>query len=225
MTASSLDPVVSRYYPSPGEAPGSLVVILHGVGSSAAAMSPLADRILHGVPGALIVAPDAPHRFDGGGPGRQWFSVSGVTEVNRPSRISDARPTLRAFLNQELVLAGLGWDRLAVVGFSQGAMMALALATEPEPPAVVVAIAGRLASPIAETALRRPSVLILHGDHDAVVPVSCAEQAASALATAGFPVDLEIAAGHGHGISNTQAERIMRHLKQWLAPGASARAA
>lgn len=50
------------------------IVFLHGVGSSAAAMRPLADAL-----GLAVEAhfPDGPQPFDMG-PGRQWFSVRGI---------------------------------------------------------------------------------------------------------------------------------------------------
>ena len=217
MTTAVLAPTLFRYDPPEGTTARGLVAVLHGVGSSASVMAPLADRIAHDIPGLSTVAPEGHELFDGGHTGRQWFSVSGVTDDNRPARISAALPALRAVLDRELDRAGLDWDRLGVVGFSQGAMMALALAAEANPPAAVAAIAGRLASPVAGTAPRRPPVLILHGAMDAVVPVACAEQAASALTTAGFSVEVEIATGQGHSLSHAQTRRITGHLAEAFA--------
>ena len=69
----------------------SLVVFLHGVGASGADLAPLAEPLSAFLPSAAFVAPDAPARFDGGGPARQWFSVSGVTAANRAERVEQAR--------------------------------------------------------------------------------------------------------------------------------------
>lgn len=212
----TLVPAVLRHQPTGGAETRALVAVLHGVGSSASAMAPLAEQIAGNVPGAAVIVPDAPDRFDGGERSWQWFSISGVDDTNRSVRIGQALPALRATLDGELERAGLGWDRLALVGFSQGAMMALALASEAEPPAAVAAVAGRLARPIAPTAARRPSVLILHGAADPVVPVACAVRAASALTEAGLSVELKIATGQGHAISSAQAAHILRHLNRWL---------
>lgn len=68
-----------------------LVVFLHGVGSSGAMFAALAEQWAEQKPGLTLVAPDAPFAFDRGGPGRQWFSVSGVTPANRAGRIVQAR--------------------------------------------------------------------------------------------------------------------------------------
>ena len=91
-------------------------IFLHGVGSTGAAMRPLAESL--GVT-ATAHFPDGPHPFDMG-QGRQWFSVKGVTEANRPDRIKAAMPEFRA------VIESFGDPADSVlVGFSQGAIMAL----------------------------------------------------------------------------------------------------
>ena len=69
----------------------SLVVFLHGVGALGADLAPLAEPLSAFLPSTAFVAPDAPARFDGGGPARQWFSVAGISAENRPQRVEQAR--------------------------------------------------------------------------------------------------------------------------------------
>lgn len=194
----------------------ALILVLHGVGGNAGSVAPLAKRLSLALPWADIIAPNAPWPFRGTGPGHEWFSTEGVTENNRPARIVRALPSLEAIADDALEDAGLGRDRLGVVGFSQGAMMALALAVGLNPPATVVAIAGRLAAPIGEPVARRPNILLLHGDADPVVPVRCSKQAAAALRGAGFPVTLDVRLGLAHTIASEQAEIAAAHLGESL---------
>ena len=43
--------------------------------------------------------PDGFHPWDGGGGGRQWFSLAGVTEANRPARVEVAAEELSRWLD------------------------------------------------------------------------------------------------------------------------------
>lgn len=128
----------------------ALVILLHGVGSRGADMAGLQPLLAAALPGAAFAAPDAPEPFSGGGTGRQWFSVAGISDESRPTRVARGRAgfdaTLREIIDRHGLAADL--DRVALVGFSQGAIMALdAVATERWPVAGVVAFSGRLAGP------------------------------------------------------------------------------
>jgi phospholipase/carboxylesterase len=115
------------------------IIFLHGVGSSGAAMRPLAEAA--GV--ALVVCvPAGPQPFDMG-PGRQWFSVKGITEENRPARVAAAMPGFRA------VIEGFADPQHSVlVGFSQGAIMALHAVADGLQVKAIFALSGRLAGPV-----------------------------------------------------------------------------
>ena len=96
-----------------------LIILLHGVGSRGADIAPLAGPWNHKLPVVEFAAPDAPHPF-GYGPGRQWFSVQGVTETNRPERVAAARARFDQTLHEVIDEHGMTiqLDRVALVGFS-----------------------------------------------------------------------------------------------------------
>ena len=104
-----------------------LVVFLHGVGASGADLARLAEPLSAFLPTAAFAAPDAPGRFDGGGPGRQWFSVAGISADNRQQRVGEARAAFDRVVSAALAERGFSGrlDRVAMFGFSQGAIMAL----------------------------------------------------------------------------------------------------
>lgn len=182
-----------------------LAVVLHGVGSSGAAMAPIVEALAS--PEVRVWAPDGPHPFDGGPGGRQFFSVRGVTTENRPERVRAVLPWVWAGVDERLRALGLGRDSLAVVGFSQGAILALAMALDADPPATVVAIAGRMAADPAPARSRTPRVLVLHGSADGTMPIACAHESVERLNASGIPTELHVTAGLGHGVSPDQLAR------------------
>ena len=182
----------------------NLVIFLHGVGSRGIDLMPLAQAWQPSLPTAAFAAPDGPFAFDGGGSGRQWFGISGITEANRPQRIAAARPAfddvLRGIIEQQGLLNRL--DRVALVGFSQGAIMALdAIASGRWPVGAVVAYSDRLASPRPFTPTSLPRVLAVHGAADPVIPAANSTEAAAALRELGLDAHSHIFPGVGHTIT------------------------
>ncbi len=181
----------------------SLVIFLHGVGSRGADLAPLGAAWSESLTDTIFAAPDAPYPFDQGGSGRQWFSVRGVTELNRPERVLAARAAFDRLIGD--VIASHGFDgqldRVALVGFSQGSIMALdAVASGRCPVVAVVAFAGRLASPEPLDPATGTKLLIVHGDADPVMPVRESEIAEVLLSEAGVDVRRLVLHGVGHWI-------------------------
>ena len=111
---------------------------------------------------------------------------------------------LNAWLDKVLADEGLTPDRMVVVGFSQGTMMALhVLPRRDQPVAGIIGFSGRLLVPelLATEAKVKPPVLLLHGDQDPMVPFQDMQLAGEALEKAGFDVYGHVMKGTGHGIS------------------------
>ncbi len=181
----------------------SLVVFLHGVGARGGDLAPLAAPMRSLLPRTRFAAPDAPEPFDRG-PGWQWFSVTGVSEADRPRRIAAARAQFDRIVTAQLEQFGfLGQpDRVALVGFSQGAIMALdAIASGRLRFAAVVAFSGRLASPEPLAPAPGARALLLHGEADPVIPAAETRRAAARLRELGVAADARVFAGLGHAIS------------------------
>ena len=199
-------------------APAKLVILLHGVGSNGAGLAPLAGVLRPAIPAANFVSPDAPLPFDHG-PGRQWFSVTGITEGNRSARIAAARAGFDATLAAIIDAHGLTGrlDSVALLGFSQGSIMALdAVATGRWQVAAVAAFSGRLASPPPLAPLLGTKVLLVHGAADPVIPASDSTRAAGTLRGLGMDVALHIQPGLGHTISADGAALAARFLGEAL---------
>ena len=174
------------------------VIFLHGVGSSGAAMAPLASAVGLAVPSHC---PDGPEDFNHG-QGRQWFSIAGVTEANRPARVAAALPAFTEVVSQ----FGDTKDSL-LIGFSQGAIMALHAAAAGLPVAGVFALSGRLAGPVAHRT-DWPSITLLHGSDDPMMPPAVARATEGWLKDAGASPHLIIFEGLGHSIDARVVEAI-----------------
>ena len=201
----------------------SLVVFVHGYGANGADLLDIGDRLAPHLPGTAFVAPDAADRVPGAPFGYQWFAIprfDGSSEAAARAGLRRSAEDLTAFLDQRLAYEGLGPEALALVGFSQGAMMSLEVAPRRAvAPAAVVAISGRLIGPerLGE-ALSKPPMLIVHGDQDQVVPFEEMALAADALVAAGFETYGHVMTGMGHGISQDGLQAVQGFLKRFL-PG------
>jgi phospholipase/carboxylesterase len=206
-----------QWLPEQGE-PQQLLVLLHGVGSSGAGMAPLAERLRREFPQAVILAPDGFEAFDAdpSGRARQWFSVQGVTEENRAQRIAAVLPQLAAWLAQAQQNLGLSQQSTALVGFSQGAILSLALVHAHDGAAGrVLAFAGRYAQ-LPQSAPQFTTLHWFHGDADPVIPVSHARQAMQRLADLGADATIDIAQGVGHEINGTLLNQALHRLRSHI---------
>ncbi|MDB5663902.1 dienelactone hydrolase family protein [Cypionkella sp.] len=180
-----------------------LLIMLHGDGSNGADLALIGQHIAQNI-GADYASPDAPYAFDQGGTGRQWFSINGVTEANRPDRVADARASFDATISEIIEAHGLQnqLHNVALVGFSQGSIMALdAVASGRWPVGAVVAFSLRFSSPAPLTPALQTPVLLIHGTNDPVMPVPVANHAEATLTAAGLRTKLHLLPGVGHSIT------------------------
>lgn len=190
----------------PAQGPATyLVVLCHGYGADGNDLIALAAHWRRALPSVAFVAPNAPERCTVAPRGFQWFPLSrfDLHEVTRG--VETATPSLEAFLDAELKRLGLGGDRLALVGFSQGAMMALRVGLRRQPaPLAIVGFSGMLVWPEKFPTFKSlgPPILLTHGDADETIPNAALFHAAHALGAAGLMVRWHMAHGLGHAIDN-----------------------
>jgi phospholipase/carboxylesterase len=197
-------------------APGLLYIYLHGVGAQPLQMAPVAERFAQAWPHAAHLLPEGFAPFDLAADGRQWFSVAGVTEENRPARVAAALPALVAFVRAAQAHFNVDAASTALVGFSQGAIVALE-AAQREPALVgrVVALAGRYAS--LPTAAPPTTVIhLLHGKEDRVMAPRHAVDAANRLLELGGDVTADVVPGVGHEPHPELVACAIEQLKTYL---------
>lgn len=192
------------------------MLLLHGVGASAAAMVPLAQVLAAEFPQAALVAPNGFEPFDQGPGGRQWFSVQGLTDANRAPRVAAVLPRLADWVHATQQRLRVGPQATALVGFSQGAILALELTAAHDGLAGrVLAFAGRYAT-LPMHAPQHTTLHFLHGEADAVIPAAHARAAIERLAARGGDATVDIAAGVGHELAPVLLQRALHRLRSHI---------
>jgi phospholipase/carboxylesterase len=199
----------------------SLVILLHGYGADGNDLIGLAEPLGPHLPGARFVAPNAPEPCRNNPFGYQWFPIPWLDGSTEAEAMASAE---RSFRLLDDYLDGLAREtppaRTAIVGFSQGTMMALHVALRrAEPVAGIVGFSGRLLMPerLAAEIASKPPVLLVHGDQDQMVPPSSMPEAADVLTAAGVTTYTHVSAGIGHGIAPDGLALAVAFLRERLA--------
>lgn len=191
----------SSLKPRSGEAPRQIVLLLHGYGASGADLISFAPHWQQALPDALFLAPNAPQRTGMGG--YQWWPLTAFTPDALAAGAAGAAGAIDTFVDRKLAEYGLTEAELALVGFSQGTIMALHVGLRRERQvAAVVGYSGLLAAgpKLAGEVKSKPPVLLVHGSADPVVPVAALQASEAALKGLGIAVTTHVSLGVGHTV-------------------------
>ena len=205
----------------PGGQAKRLVVFLHGYGADGNDLIDIGRAWQSLLPDTAFVSPHAPHPCGQAPMGREWFPLTFRNPNERWTGCNAAAPMLDQFLDTELARRKLPPSAMALVGFSQGTMMALHTGLRrAQPPAAIVGYSGIFVLPdnaapdvVAGDIKSKPPVLLIHGDQDELIPVQALLMSSQALAALELPVEWHISPGVGHGID----QEGLRHGGEFLA--------
>lgn len=207
-----------RLAPRSGRA-RQLVVFLHGYGADGNDLIEIGKVWQQVLPDAAFVSPHAPEPCGQAPVGRQWFALTFRDPNERWIGVKKARPVLERFIDAELRRLDLPASALALVGFSQGTMMALHVGPRrTTAPAAIVGYSGALIAPelLATELKSKPPVLLIHGTADQVVPFAAMDAAAQTLQAQGLVVESLARPGLPHSIDPDGLARGGRFIAEKL---------
>ncbi|RCK40200.1 alpha/beta hydrolase [Thalassospira xiamenensis] len=211
----------------------SIVILLHGYGADGNDLIGLAPHFARALPDTAFYSPNAPFPCEMSPFGRQWFSLAEYDPEflrRQPETMSGALRAMAEgaaknaayidrFIDTLLAEHDLPADKLALIGFSQGTMMALQTAPRRDPAlAGVVGFSGALLGDeaFASAIKTRPPVLLVHGTADPVVPIEASRLARDTLTSNGFDTELHERPGLQHGIDEEGIMLATKFLQEHL---------
>ena len=212
-TKASLEHLV--FYPATTKTSYPTIVALHGRGTDEYDLLPLIESLE--VLDALVVTPRAPLLFSPGGftAGFAWYEF-GEEGIPDPATFRASLDVLRRFLEEITAAYLVDRERLVLLGFSQGTVMAYAAGLL-DPGAIrgIAALSGyvphRSELPLKLHDLNGLSVFISHGAWDEIIPVEFGRESAQLLNRAGADVLYrEYLMGH------EVREETLRDLSAWI---------
>jgi phospholipase/carboxylesterase len=199
----------------PPQAAAQLILLFHAEGSSTHTLEPLGKRLAEEFPNALVAVVEAPTASANG---FAWFSSASATDNVLQERATQAMPDFAARITAWQTNTGVGPDATALIGFAQGAVMALESTKLPTPLASrVVAIAGQFLH-LPQTLDYAGTVHLLHGKDDAVIPYQHTVSAAHRLRDLGTDMTAEVIPHLGHDIHeefiDVLVQKLSTHISQ-----------
>jgi len=202
-----------------GKPPKSLVVFLHGYGSNGQDLISLAPFMQQELPDTEFLAPNAPDNWAGipMTRGYQWFELGLMDPGHILNGMRKSMPILNEYLDESLAERGLKDENLALVGFSQGTMMALSCGlSRPKPCAGILGYSGAYyPDPLQHTFHKLP-VMMIHGDADVVLSMEYFNNAVEHLQAHGIEPETHVRPHLGHGIDPVGLKLGTEFLKKIL---------
>ena len=197
----------------------SAVLLLHGLGSNADDLISLAPDLAQALPHTVFISPNAPFACDMAPFGRQWFSLQSWSSETMWEGANQAAAYIREMIADIAAEYKLPYNKIALVGFSQGCMMALHVAPRlPQCLGAVVGLSGALigGEKLAAEAINKPPILLIHGQLDPIVPYAAMLAASDFLHHSGFKVETETRPLLAHNVDNQGIARARDFLSQHL---------
>lgn len=203
------------YEPKSGGAPDSLVIMLHGLGSSGDDLIQLASFWGENLPNTIFYSPNAPQPFDQAPFGFQWFSRR--DEETRKNGVQAVISIVNGYVDELLEEHHLEPRRCIQVGFSQGSIVSLHTVHRRENPlGGLVAFSGLMPTgdSLKDEITNKTPALLVHGEQDSVLPSSHSIHAGKVLTELDVPNEVNILPNLGHSIDARGIELSTRFMER-----------
>ncbi len=177
----------------------SLVIFLHGWGSNGNDLIQIATHWQNIFPNTSFYAPNGPEECDIDPTGKQWFSLNNMSSIDMISGTEKAAKDIVNYIDKLANHYSLNYEKIILVGFSQGAMLSLHLGIL-KPFAGILAYSGALISNPQNKLEHNLNVFLIHGALDDRVSPDNLHLASDKLQKIGANVKTHISPDTGHSI-------------------------
>ena len=170
MTSYVLD--ITSILPLSKNKPRQVIILCHGYGGDGKDISNLAINWQRFLPDAIFLCPDAPEVCTVNPRGYQWFDLTTEEEKIILEKSLVAEEKLNIFLDQVLDNFQLAPSNLALVGFSQGCMMAIQVGLKrKERINCLIGYSGKVINQkhLSDNIKSKPKIFLMHGANDTIV--------------------------------------------------------
>ena len=207
------------------------VIFLHGYGSNGSDYSSMIQTLADRFPNTAFYCPDAPEVVEFSSDGvYQWYPIEGYNPDELKRNIDQmkyvfseytalaekSRIELDVLIESVAAKHFLPADKIALLGFSQGGLMAVLTALMyPETLGPVVSFSGMSAVINRDLAIRvSPPVMLIHGGSDAIVPSDAVDISTRMLVNFGIAPEVAIIPNMGHEINDEALNKAISFLKE-----------
>lgn len=212
-----------------GEQPQNLVIFLHGYNGTLDDHKYAIDWLRQYLQQAILITPQAPQICDKNPQKRQWFGMLKYDSENKRSNpqtpvedifaiyndaaleIDFCAETINTFIDTQQRLFNIDDAHTFLIGFSQGAMLALYTAlTRPEPLGGAFVLSGLVAGEflLEQKISAEPQVYMFHGTADLKVQSKTFPHSVEWLENHQIPVKQHIYSGLAHRINEDEIMTI-----------------
>jgi phospholipase/carboxylesterase len=199
--------------------PRQILILCHGYGGDGKDISNLAINWQRFLPDAIFICPNAPEICAINPHGYQWFDLSSEKEEIILEKSLIAEEKLNIFLDQVLDDTQLESKNLALVGFSQGCMMAIQVGLKKkEQINCLVGYSGKIINKnnLSENINSRPKIMLMHGENDTIVSPMYLLEAKEYLNNVGIKIKTKIFKDCEHRIPTEGSSLGLGFLKKNL---------
>lgn len=193
-----------------------LLFLFHGYGSDGKDMEPIASYISSKLLDIKSITPNGYDICDINPHGFQWFALSDTHRYEYTDILEDlCLKVEKDLINKELNRYSLTMEDVILAGFSQGAMLALALALKmKDKPLAVISFSGLLMNGIVPQGKTKSEILLLHGCDDEIIPIKYYENTINKLNDKNIKFSARKYQGLGHSINIQELECAIDFLRR-----------
>ena len=171
--------------------PQQIIILCHGYGGDGKDISALAIGWQRFLPDAIFLCPNGPEVCPINPSGFQWFDLSIDKEEIILEKSLLAEEKLNTFLDEVLHHFQLSTSNLALVGFSQGCMIAIQVALKKKKEiGSLIGYSGKIISKkhLSDNIVSKPKTILMHGQNDTIVPATHLLEAKDYLNSIGLKI-------------------------------------